>query len=67
MSRRTLMHLVLTGICWAAVVVLTALQMSGWIDWPWVWVLAPLWLPLGLSVASFAGLALFERMKPLKP
>jgi hypothetical protein len=46
MNRRKL-HLVLTGSCWAAAVLLTALQLSGWIDWPWMWVLAPLWLPLG--------------------
>ena len=29
-------------------VVFIALRLCGVIDWPWVWVLAPIWVPIGL-------------------
>jgi hypothetical protein len=31
-------------------IVLIALRLTGCIDWPWVWVLAPLWAPVALAV-----------------
>ena len=67
MSRRSLMHLVLTGSCWAAAVVLIVLRLDGAISLGWGWVTAPLWAPFGVSVAVFAGLALFERLRWLQP
>ena len=30
------------------------LKLAGIIAWPWVWVLAPFWIPLGLAV--FVGI-----------
>ena len=38
------------GINFAEVlgVVFIALRLCGVIDWPWVWVLAPIWVPIGL-------------------
>jgi len=35
-----------------------ALRLLGFTDWPWIWVLAPLWVPLGLGMALFAALSL---------
>lgn len=34
------------------------LQLSGYIAWPWIWVTAPLWVPLLLFILlmSFAGI-----------
>ena len=29
-------------------VVFIALRLCGVIEWPWVWVLAPIWVPIGL-------------------
>lgn len=29
-------------------VVFIVLRLCGVIDWPWVWVLAPIWVPIGL-------------------
>lgn len=26
------------------------LKLTGYISWPWVWVLAPIWIPLALGV-----------------
>lgn len=38
------------GINFAEVlgVVFIALRLCGVIEWPWVWVLAPIWVPIGL-------------------
>lgn len=27
------------------------LRLTGYIDWPWIWVLAPFWGPLALALA----------------
>lgn len=29
------------------------LKLTGYIDWPWVWVLAPLWIPLTIVAIVF--------------
>jgi hypothetical protein len=29
-------------------IVFIILRLCGVIDWPWVWVLAPIWVPIGL-------------------
>lgn len=42
------------------------LKLCGVIDWPWVWVLAPLWIPLALVVLLFVVLGiiyLYVRIK----
>jgi len=32
-------------------VLFIGLKLTGYIDWSWLWVLAPLWIPLALVVA----------------
>lgn len=32
-----------------------ALKLTNYIDWSWLWVLAPLWIPLGLFIAALIG------------
>lgn len=34
-------------------VLFVAFKLAGVIAWPWVWVLAPFWVPLALMVAFF--------------
>lgn len=34
----------------ALTVLFIALKLTHYIDWSWVWVLAPLWLPLGVAL-----------------
>ena len=34
-----------------------ALKLTGVIAWPWVWVLAPLWIPLVISLVLVALIA----------
>lgn len=43
----------LTGLLLAFV----ALKIFGVINWNWLWVLAPLWMPFGFAVALF-GIAI---------
>lgn len=34
-------------------VVFLVLKLVGTIDWSWLWVFAPLWIPLGLALLLF--------------
>ena len=48
------------GFCGALAVLFIGLKLTGYIAWSWVWVLAPLWLPLvGLVVCVVALAMLF--------
>ena len=67
MSKRWLIDLMLATACWATAAALFGLQLTGYIDWPWWWITAPLWAPLAVAIGGFAGLALFQRLRPLKP
>jgi hypothetical protein len=42
------------GLPTALLIVFVTLKLTGNIGWPWVWVLAPLWLPLALVGAFLA-------------
>lgn len=39
-------------------VLFVGLKLTGFINWPWVWVLAPFWIPLivALVVLAIAGI-----------
>ena len=41
--------LVLLGLLAVAFIVLKVTRL---IDWPWVWVLAPIWIPVGIVLAA---------------
>lgn len=32
-------------------IVFITLKLTGHIDWSWWWVLAPLWIPIGIAIA----------------
>lgn len=36
------------GFCGLLTILFIALKMMDKIDWPWLWVLAPLWIPLAI-------------------
>ena len=41
------------GIFWTLLVVaFIVLKVTHLIDWPWVWVLAPIWIPAGIVLAA---------------
>jgi len=43
-----------TSFCSLLTILFIGLKLTGYIDWSWLWVLAPLWLPL----AVFLGVLL---------
>ncbi len=63
MSRRTLIALWMTSSYSLATIVLVALRLAGIIEWSWLWVFAPLWLPLAIVVLTYGALALRERVE----
>lgn len=54
MQRDTIVYNSTTGLLGIAFVVLKLLHV---IEWPWIWVLAPFWIPVTL-VLAFAIIAL---------
>jgi hypothetical protein len=61
------MDLLLTAACRAAAAALISLRLTGEVRWPWRWITAPLWAPIGISVASFAngsGRSSLAKVKP---
>jgi hypothetical protein len=40
-------------------IVFLVLKMMGYIDWPWIWICAPLWVPLAMFFGILAAIALF--------
>ena len=37
------------------------LKLAGVISWPWIWVLAPMWIPLGIWVISVLVMVISRR------
>lgn len=46
------------GICGVLAIVFIVLKLVGVIAWSWLWVLAPMWLPLAIVLVLWA-IALF--------
>jgi hypothetical protein len=63
MSRRTLIALGMTSSYSLATVLFVALRLAGIIEWNWLWVFAPLWLPLAVMAFTYGVLALRERIE----
>lgn len=40
------------AFCVLLTAALTAAKLCGWIGWGWLWVLAPLWLPMAAGAAG---------------
>jgi hypothetical protein len=62
MTRATLLLLAATSSYSVLTVILVGLRLAGAIQWSWLWVLTPLWLPLGVLAVALAGLLLLERV-----
>ena len=46
------------GVCGLLLVVFVTLKLCNVITWPWLWVVAPMWVPLvfGLSILAVVGI-----------
>jgi hypothetical protein len=47
-------------------IVFIILRLCGVIDWPWVWVLAPIWMPIGLYGLVFLIVVIWAKLKDRK-
>jgi hypothetical protein len=45
------------GFCGALALVFIALKLIKAVDWPWIWVLAPVWIPVAVGLALLAAWA----------
>lgn len=39
------------GFCTLLAILFIGLKLTGFITWPWLWVLSPLWIPLLLFIS----------------
>ena len=44
-------------------IVFITLKLTGVVTWPWVWVLAPLWMPIVVVLVIFGLLVLYVMIK----
>lgn len=44
----------------AVLAVFVALKLTNTIDWPWWWVLSPIWIPLGVALLFFIAYILLK-------
>ena len=42
------------GFISALTLIFIVLKLTGYISWPWVWVLSPVWVSISLSAIAFA-------------
>lgn len=42
-------------------IVFLVLKLTGHIDWSWLWVTAPLWIPIGLFIVFLIGLSFISK------
>ena len=42
------------GIGTILAIIFMVLKLTGNIDWPWVWIFAPIWIPLALALTIIA-------------
>ena len=48
------------GICGLLLVAFIVLKLCGVIAWPWIWVLAPLWIPIAIVIICLIILAVLK-------
>ena len=49
------------GFCGLLTIVFIALKLLGVIQWSWVWVLSPIWIPLIIVIILF--IIIFKRLQ----
>lgn len=51
------------GLCGAMFLIFLVLKLTGFIDWSWWWVTAPLWIPAIIAVGFLAVLLIVAAVK----
>jgi hypothetical protein len=47
------------GVAGVLLILFVTLKIIGLIAWPWIWVLAPLWIPIAIVLALLIVVGLF--------
>jgi hypothetical protein len=63
MTRATLLLLALTSSYSVVTILLVVLRLTAAIQWSWLWILAPVWLPLAILAVAVSGLLVLERVE----
>lgn len=50
------------GFCGLLTVAFIVLRLTGYIDWDWWWVLAPLWVPMIVLLVAIAVLSVLSKL-----
>jgi hypothetical protein len=58
MANNNTTSVVRVDICGVLLILFITLKLCGVIQWPWLWVLAPVWIPIVLVVAMVAAILL---------
>jgi Flp pilus assembly protein TadB len=48
------------SLCGVLLVVFVVLKLVGVVDWSWLWVLSPLWIPILLALLIFILISIFK-------
>lgn len=54
------------GFTGALTFLFVALKLTDHIGWPWLWVLAPAWIPLAIVLLCLVGLEIFAGLDALR-
>ena len=42
------------GFCGLLTILFIGLKLTNYIDWPWLWVLSPIWIPIAIVLGFVA-------------
>lgn len=51
------------GFCGLLTIAFIVLKLTGFIDWSWLWVLAPLWIPVAIVLVVLLAALIFVLVK----
>jgi hypothetical protein len=54
------------GFSGALTILFVGLKLTGHISWPWLWVLAPAWIPLAIGLLCLIGLGVIAGLEALR-
>lgn len=49
------------GFCGLLTIAFIVLKLIGQIEWPWIWVFAPMWMPIAIVVVYIITICIFIR------
>lgn len=51
------------GFCGLLTIVFIVLKLTHYIDWSWIWILSPIWIPLSIVLLILAGIFVYATIK----